>query len=102
MIPMYERELKRMRQAVKAGRVRFTIHSLEELADEGYAEADAYHCILTGEIIEDQYDQAWRQTKYTIFGDARNGDEIGLIARFDSVPGIVVITVFQLEVSDYD
>lgn len=99
---MYEEELKRMRQAVKAGRVRFTVHSVEELAAEGYAETDAYHCILTGEIVEDQYDLRYWQVKYIIFGDARNGDELGLVARFDAVPGIVVITVFQLEVSDYD
>ena len=99
---MYEQELKRMRQAVKAGRVRFTVHAVEELAAEGYAETDAYNCILTGEIVEDQYDLRYRQVKYVIFGDAQNGAEIGLIARFDAVPGIVVITVFQLEVSDYD
>lgn len=99
---MYEQELKLMRQAVKAGRVRFTVHSVEELAAEGYAETDAYSCILTGEIVEDQYDLRYQQVKYVVFGDARNGDEIGLIARFDNASGIVVITVFQLQVSDYD
>ncbi|HMV47892.1 MAG TPA: DUF4258 domain-containing protein [Blastocatellia bacterium] len=102
IIAIYEQELKQMRQAVKAGRVRFTVHSVEELAAEGYSEIDAYNCILTGEIVEDQYDLRYRQVKYIVFGDARNGDEIGLVARFDAVPGIVVITAFQLEVSDYD
>ena len=91
-----------MRRAVKAGRVRFTVHSLDELAAESYSKADAYNCILTGEIVEDQYDVRYQQVKYNIFGDARNGDEIGLTARFDGATGIVIITVFQLTVSDYD
>lgn len=99
---MYWQELQRMRQAVKAGRVRFTVHSVEELAAEGYAETDAYNCILTGEIVEDQYDLRYQQIKYVIFGDARSGDEIGLIVRFDDASGIVVITAYQLKVSDYD
>jgi hypothetical protein len=82
--------------------VRFTSHSLDELADEGYLKADVYHCILTGEIVEDQYDLRYLQTKYIVFGDAKNGDEIGLTARFDNLSGIVIITVFQLQVDDYD
>lgn len=91
-----------MRRAVKAERVRLTSHALNEMDAEGYAKADVYCCILTGEIIEDQYDLRYQQVKYIIFGDAQNGDEIGLAARFDSASGVVVITVFQLQVDDYD
>lgn len=69
---MYWQELQRMRLAVNARRVRFTVHSVEELNAEGYDETDAYNCILTGEIVEDQYDPRYRQIKYVVFGDARN------------------------------
>lgn len=99
---MYERELGKMRLAVSEQRVRFTSHSLDELADEGYLKADAYHCTLTGEIVEDQYDLRYLQTKYIVFGDARNGDEFGLVARFDDESDIVIITAFQLQIDDYD
>ena len=99
---MYGQELQRMQQAVREGRVRFTVHSAEELAAEGYDDLDAYNCILTGEIVEDQYDLRYRQVKFIVCGDARNGDEIGLVIRFDNASGIVVITAFQLQVNDYD
>ena len=99
---MYERELEQMRLAVNEQRVQFTSHALDELADEGYLKADAYHCILTGEIVEDQYDLRYLQTKYIVFGDARNGNELGLAARFDDESGIVIITAFQLQIDDYD
>lgn len=91
-----------MREAVKAQRVRFTSHCLDELADEGYLKADAYRCIMTGEIVEDQYDLRYLHTKYIVFGDACNNDEIGLTVRFDNASGIVIVTAFQLQIDDYD
>lgn len=99
---MYEHVLRRMRRAVKAGRVRFTSHALDELDEDRLSTADAIHCILTGEITEDQYDPRYDQTKYVIYGDTRDGDEMGLLARWDDPPGIVVITVYRLQVDDYD
>jgi hypothetical protein len=42
------------------------------MATEGYAKADAYSCILTGEIVEDQIDPRYRQVKYMVFGEAEN------------------------------
>lgn len=99
---MYQSQLSRMQEAVKAQRVRFTTHCLDELADEGYLKADVYHCIMTGVIVDDQYDLRYLQTKYIVFGDACNQDEIGLIVRFDEASGIVIITAFQLQVDDYE
>lgn len=91
-----------MRRAVRANRVQFTSHSLDELEAEGYTKADAYSCILTGDIVEDQFDLRFRQVKYKVYGEAKNGDELGLIARFDDASGVIIITAFQLTVEDYD
>lgn len=99
---MYEMVLRQMRRAVKAGKIRFTSHALDELALEGYFPVDAINCILTGEVIEDQFDPAYRQMKYVIYGNSLAGDEMGVIARWDSNRNVVIITAFQLEISDYD
>lgn len=99
---MYEQVLRRMRRAVKVGRVRFTSHALDELEEESLNAVDATHCILTGEIVEDQYDPRYDQTKYVIYGDTQDGAEMGLIARWDHPPGVVVITVYRLRIDDYD
>jgi Domain of unknown function (DUF4258) len=99
---MYEQVLQQMRRAVEAGRIRFTGHALDELEEDGLLIADALHCILTGEIVEDQYDQRYRQIKYVFYGDTLKGDEMGLIARWDHPPGVVVITVYRLNINDYD
>lgn len=99
---MYEQVLRRMRRAVRAGRVRFTAHAFDEMGDERLTTADAINCILTGEIVEDQYDARYQQTKYVFFGDTMSGDEMGLLARFEATTRIVIITVYQLTIDDYD
>ena len=99
---MYEQIMRRFRRAVRAGRLRFTNHALEELADDDLAIADARHCLLTGEIVADQYDVRYRQVKYEFFGAALNGTEIGLIARWeDKDGGVLVITAYRLRIDDF-
>jgi hypothetical protein len=99
---MFEQVLQQMRFAVSAGRVRFTSHAVDELEADRLSVADAIHCILTGEIVEDQYDLRYRQTKYVIYGNTQSGAEMGLIARLDYTTGVVVITVYRLRIDDYD
>lgn len=99
---MYDKILREMRIAAQAGRVRFTSHALDELDDDGLTTADAVNCILTGEIIEDQFDQQWEHTKYKFYGDSLAGGEIGLIARWDDRDKVIVITIFRLRIDDYE
>lgn len=99
---MYEHVLRRMQRAVKAGKIRFRRHALEELANEGFVPHDAVNCIITGQIVEDQFDLVYQQTKYVIYGDSLAGREMGVAARWDDYHNVVVITAFQLTISDYD
>jgi hypothetical protein len=99
---MYEHVLRQMQRAVEAGRVRFTSHAFDEMDDEGLLAADAINCILTGEIVEDQYDARYQQTKYLIYGDTMAGDELGLVARFEITTRVLIITVYRLTIKDYD
>jgi hypothetical protein len=59
---MYDKILRETRKAVKAGRVRFTSHAFDELDDDDLTADDALHCIMSGEIVDDQYDQRYQQT----------------------------------------
>ena len=99
---MYEHVLRRMRRAVKAGKIRFRRHALDELANEGFVPHDAVNCILTGEIVGDQFDPDYQQLKYLIYGASLTGKEMGVAARWDDYYNVVVITAFQLKITDYD
>lgn len=85
-----------------AGRIRLTIHANRELKADGLAVDDVINCLLTGEIIEQQFDDDGREDKYLIYGDARNNDEMALTARLGYNKTTIVITVFRLRITDYD
>jgi hypothetical protein len=57
-----------MQDAARAGHVRFTSHAFDELDLESLTPDDAVNCILTGDIINDQYDLRWQQIKYVLWG----------------------------------
>ncbi|MBL8189408.1 MAG: DUF4258 domain-containing protein [Acidobacteria bacterium] len=99
---MYEQELRQMQRAAKAGKVRFVPHAVRELALDHLSPDDAVNCILTGEIVRDQYDPKYQQMKYVIYGDSLSHDEIAVVARWDDDSKVVVITVFRLRVGNYE
>jgi len=98
---MYEREMRLIQGAVIDGRIIFRYHALKELRAENYTTADAIHCILVGEIVEDQIDRTG-DMKFVIYGESIAEDEIGVITKWDDNLRVVVITAFQLEITDYD
>ncbi|MGH9845201.1 MAG: DUF4258 domain-containing protein [Blastocatellia bacterium] len=98
---MYEQVLRQMQGAVRAGRIQFNRHALNELAMDDLSPKDAGNCILTGEIIEDQYDELYGEEKYVIYGDTLAGDEMAVVARWDESQSGVVITVYRLRITDY-
>lgn len=99
---MYEQGLLQMKRAAKAGKIRFVPHAVRELALDRLSPDDAVNCILTGEIVRDQYDPQHQQLKYVIYGDSLSNDEVAVIARWDDDSKVVVITVFRLQVDDYE
>ena len=66
------------------------------------APQDAVNCILTGEIIQDQYDELYGETKYVLYGDTLAGNEMAVVARWDEVQSVVVITAYRLRITDYE
>jgi hypothetical protein len=99
---MYQQILNQMRQAVRAGRVVMTNHAVKEMKRDGLEFGDVTHAILTGEIVEQQFDPDRDEYKYIIYGDALNGAEVGLTAKWGYNDDTVVITVYCLRMDDYD
>lgn len=62
---------------------------------------DVINTILTGEIVAQQYDQAFQEDKYVLYGDTVDGDEAGLVAKLGP-DDTVVITVYRLGLDDYE
>ncbi|MEK7830222.1 MAG: DUF4258 domain-containing protein [Acidobacteriota bacterium] len=87
--------------AARIGKIVFRYHALKELRAESFTTADAVHCILFGEIVEDQIDRNG-DLKFVIYGESVAKDEMGVITKWDDDRRVVVITAFQLEITDYD
>jgi hypothetical protein len=50
--------------------------------------------------MEQQLDDG--EEKYVLYGDARNNDEIAVVAKLGYNQTTVIITVYRLRISDYD
>lgn len=99
---MFDGIIKQMRDAAMAGRVYLVIHANRELKADDLEYDDVISCLLSGEIVEQQFDEDWQEEKYVIYGDARNGDEMAVIAKLGYNRATVVITVYRLRITDYD
>ncbi len=99
---MYDKILKKMQRAVRAGRIIYRSHVDDQLNARNLTRNDVKNCIYTGTIVADQYDAEYNQVKYKIYGEALSGDELGVIARWDELNNVVVITIFRLTMEDYD
>ena len=97
---MFDQILAQMRKAVAADRVYLTFHANKELKADGLNFDDVINCILTGKIKEQQLDKG--EDKYLLYGDARNSDEIAVVAKLGYNQTTVIITVFRLRITDYD
>lgn len=78
-----------------------TNHAVKEMKDDGLTFKDVVHSILTGEIVDQQYDPDHKEYKYILYGNTLDGDEAGVIAKL-GVDDTVVITVYRLRFDDYE
>jgi len=99
---VFEDILAEMREAASAGLIYLTEHARDEMADDGLTFQDVINCILTGEIVDCQYDVGRGENKYVIYGDCLNEDEMAAIAKLTYNNNVGVITVYRLRITDYD
>ena len=91
---MYPRILERFRSRIRERRYVVTLHALDEMDEDALSVFDVERAILTGEIIERQRDQAMREWKYVVRGNAVDGRQIMVVSKLGSTDKLVVITAW--------
>jgi len=93
---MHASILRKMRSAVRAGRIVITEHAFDEMAFDDLLQADLERCILIGEIVERQWDEDFQEWKYVIEGESTDGAYMAVAAKLAFKDNVVVITAFLL------
>ena len=91
---MYDDELKRMRELVRASRYVMTLHAEDEMDADGLTIFDVESVILTGQISERQQDRQPNEWKYLVSGQALDGASVTVVTKFSPTGKLVFITVF--------
>ena len=65
---MFPRILKRLRELVRIKQYVMTLHAEEEMDEDGLSIFDVENCLLSGEALERQKDQATAEWKYLVRG----------------------------------
>lgn len=99
---MYAQILSEMRDAARFGWVYLSEHARDEMAEDDLTFQDVINCILTGEIVEQQYDLKRKEYKYVIYGECLDEAEIAVVAKLTYNQGVGVITIYRLRITDYD
>lgn len=94
---MYEAELRRMRELVRALRYVMTLHAEDEMAADGLNIFDIESAILTGSIVERQRDRTPDEWKYLVNGETIDGASVTVVVKFGPTGTLVFITVFRAE-----
>ena len=93
---MFEKILDQLQDAVEAGATIFTTHSQEEMNEDDLYIFDLEQCVLTGGIIERQWDDAYGEWKYLVQGESTDGDEIVVVVKLDEQGQIIFITTYRV------
>jgi hypothetical protein len=93
---VYALILRKMRSAVRAGRVVITEHALDEMALDNLLQVDLEHCILISEIVEREWDEEFHEWKYVVEGESTDGEYMAVVAKLGFKDNVVVITTFLL------
>ncbi|HEX4946081.1 MAG TPA: DUF4258 domain-containing protein [Blastocatellia bacterium] len=91
---MLEKLLDAMQEAVEAGKTIFTPHSRKAMHDDDLHVVDLEQCVLSGAIVEEQWDSTYDEFKYVIEGESTDGIEMGVVVRLDQKGQLVFITTY--------
>ena len=83
-----------LESGIRERRYVVTLHALDEMDEDAMSVFDVERAILTGEIIERQRDQAMREWKYGVRGNAVDGRRIMVVSKLGSTDKLVVITAW--------
>lgn len=92
---MYDAELKRMRELIRARRYVMTLHAEDEMDADGLTIFDIEGVILAGYISERQRDRQPDEWKYLVSGQALSGAVVTVVVKLGATDKLVMITVFR-------
>ena len=93
---MFQKILSEMRDRVRAGQVAMSIHAIEEMQLDGLTLDDLKQCILTGRIVERQFDELFAENKYLIESATLDSAEfIHVVAKLGK-KNTVIITMYRV------
>lgn len=94
---MHDAILSRIREAVLAGRYRFSDHALEELDNDRMTYVDAEAAVLTGVIVCVKPPDQDTAARYTVEGHASDFTTLlAVVCRFDIGEVMLIITAYQI------
>jgi hypothetical protein len=93
---MFTGVLKKFRDCVSNRKVVVTQHAFDETQDDDILQIDVEHCILTGEIVERQWDKEWHEWKYIVVGETTDGDDVGVVLKHGRGGNAVIITAYLI------
>lgn len=89
--------LKRIKQALRAGRYQFTTHALEEMDSENLIEEEVRALVLRGSLAATLTDDP-RGSRFVVRGTLPDEDrEIEVVCRFLPSGLLRIITVYEVE-----
>jgi hypothetical protein len=94
--PKYEDILDLLQAAVEAGATIFTPHAQDEMNEDDLFIFDLEQCVLTGAIVERQWDDVYDEWKYLVAGESTDGDDMIAVVKLDYKGQIVFITTYRL------
>ena len=98
---MFPRILKRLRELVRIKQYVMTLHAEEEMDEDGLDEDglsifDVENCLLSGEALERQKDQATAEWKYLVRGGTLDeSKQIVVVAKLGPTGKLVIITIYE-------
>ena len=92
---MFARVLKQMRELVRSGFYVMTTHADEEADADDFSVFDVESAVLTGTIVERQKEAETGEWKYVISGEAVDGREMAVVAKFGtSAQMLYILTAY--------
>lgn len=89
------RTIEKVRELVRNGKYKISIHANEEMSDDLSVSADVENAVLTGSITK-RFTRDSRGTRYEVTGQACDGRAVAVICRIVGGEWVKIITVFAL------
>jgi hypothetical protein len=92
---VWDKELRKIQDRVRNGKVVVTIHAEEEMDNDALSLDDVENAILEGTIAERQEDLVTKGWKYVIQGKDLAGGSVEVVAKIGGTGKAVIITVYR-------